>query len=94
MSTAISATMKNAVTFACEHGGLLLRTPGGYWGAAPEHKRGILSAVTFGTKTVEALVARGLADYTEWKEGRNGRFPVRMTLRPSAIALYCAEETP
>jgi hypothetical protein len=51
----------------------IVRFPGGFWeimGNAP----------SFGTKTVQALVDRGIAKYTDWKDGRNGKFPVEARL--------------
>jgi hypothetical protein len=78
----LSKTMQEAVTFAREQGGSLVRSPGGYWHAPKELQMfGIRSVITFGTSTVAALVSRGVADYTEWKDGRNGRFPVKVTLK-------------
>lgn len=79
--TDLSPTMRAALEFAKKHGGELIRSGGGYWGALPERKMGIQSIVTYGTPTVQALVSRGLAEYTEWKDGRNGRFPIRMSVK-------------
>jgi hypothetical protein len=68
--------MQEAVNYVEAHGGELVRLPGGFWvrnGAA-------LSDCHYGTPTVQALVSRGVATYSEWQEGRYGRFPIRMTL--------------
>jgi len=71
--------MLDAVGYAAEHGALC-RYPGGFWQAPGGYQRW---AKHFGTPTVEALVTRGLAEYTEWRDGRNGRFPVRCELAPN-----------
>ncbi len=76
MKKALTATMQAAAEFARQHGGKLNRHPGGYW-AGPGLE---LGGQTFGTNTVHGLVMRGAAEYTDWKEGRSGRFPVEITL--------------
>jgi hypothetical protein len=76
----LSPTMRQAADFAAAHGGVLVRLPGGFW-QRETSLQWDAQGQSFGTKTVEALVRRGVADYTEWRDGRNGRFPVRMTLR-------------
>lgn len=78
----LSPKMLAAVEFAQRHGGSLARFPGGFWRQADADPWDVRGS-SFGSSTVHALVTRGVADYTEWKDGRNGRFPVRMTLRPS-----------
>lgn len=74
----LSKTMMAARDHALSYGGgQLCRLPGGYWqvpGTAPREDR------SFGTKTIEAMVARGAAQYTEWKDSRHGRFPVRVSM--------------
>lgn len=72
----LSATMRAALDHASKNGGLV-RSPGGYWG--PRAPCGC--PLTFGTSTINALVSRGLAEYTEWKDGRNGSFPIRMAVK-------------
>jgi hypothetical protein len=74
--SALSATMLDAVRYATEHKALC-RYPGGFWQAPGGYQ---VWAQHFGTATVEALVKRGVAAYTEWRDGRNGRFPVRCEL--------------
>ena len=69
----LSQKMQQALSYARRNGGQLRRYQGGYW--AMEHWRGH-EWPWFGTSTVEALVARGAMSYSEWMEGRNGRFPV------------------
>lgn len=76
----LSATMREALDYASKHGGLE-RFPGGYW-CEPGHSQwNVNPLVSFGTKTVQALVSRGLAEYTEWRDGRNGTFPIRMAVK-------------
>lgn len=72
---ALSETMQRAIGFAAAHGGTLHRQPGGFWSPRAGTDLGY-----YGTSTIEALVKRGLAEYTVWREGRNGRFPVEMRL--------------
>lgn len=69
----LTVPMQRALQFMREHQDRLIRLPGGFW-KAPEHER------TFPTVTVQGLVSRGLAEYTEWKDGRNGRFPIAVVL--------------
>ena len=76
MSKPLSATMVACIDFAREHGGLI-RMQGGYWtkrgagwsGASPD-------AEWFGTNTVQACVSRGELTYSEYRDGRSGRFPI------------------
>jgi hypothetical protein len=59
-----------------------------YMGKAPEnslvrHQGGFWTSIdgrhpVFGTSTIEALVKRGVAEYTEWKDGRIAPFPIRV----------------
>ena len=82
MSDVLSPTMREALICARERGnGKLLRYPGGFW--AIEGWRGAHAGTWFGTSTIEALVSRGVAEYTAWKERGNGtRFPIEMTVKP------------
>lgn len=73
--TELSITMQAALMHATGNGGQLVRAPGGFW-IREEDKAKVPHCQTYGTKTIEALVKRGAAEYTEWKEGRQGRFPV------------------
>lgn len=70
----ISPTMKDCLEYASRHDCILRRYQGGFWAKAG-WKGPRLDGVWFGTTTVEALVDRGLAEYTQWQEGRV-RFPV------------------
>lgn len=73
----ITATMAIGLALAMENGGRLVRYVGGYWAAerAPRNHNGI-PIDHVGTPTVEGLVKRGRLEYTEWKEGRGGKFPI------------------
>lgn len=61
--------------------GFVTRHPGGFWCCGSYSIAG-----SYGTSTVEALVLRGVAEYSEWQEGRNGLFPIRATLVAKAEA--------
>lgn len=76
----LSATMRAALGYATKHGGLE-RFPGGFWSRPGLTQWDSLQYVSFGTPTVQALVSRGLAEYIEWKDGRNGSFPIRMKVK-------------
>lgn len=78
--TSLTPTMQAAYQHAKAHGSVLERFPGGYWCEVGRTQWTAHGGQTFSTPTVQALVSRGLADYTEWKDGRNGRFPIRATL--------------
>lgn len=80
MPSPLSKTMREAVAFAREKGdGTLTRFPGGFWSIGGF---GLTSNIKwFGTPTVEALVTRGVAEYTNWQVRGNGtRFPIEITL--------------
>lgn len=74
----LSQTMKKAVEFAKQHGNVLIRHPGGFWSHENWHIN--IGDPAYGTGTIEGIVKRGAGEYTEWKDGRRGRFPIRMTL--------------
>lgn len=69
----MTKTMHQLVQFMKENGGEVYRHPGGFWGRREGY--GYLQH-SFGTSSVEAIVTRGVAAYTEWKDGKRGRFPV------------------
>lgn len=78
----LSPTMQDAIKYANEHGGKLVRYPGGYWTVSGhEMTRGI----SFGTSTIEALVKRNVAVYSEWKH-RSGC--------PANISTHCCAKFP
>lgn len=78
----LSPTMLECLKSCRDWGGSIHRHPGGYWGAAAFKLH-----ETFGTSTVDGLVRRGELEYTEWQEGRNGRFPIRATIKQSQSAI-------
>ena len=80
----LSPKMKSAVAHMQRHDNKLIRYPGGYWAAVDWRS---WNGPSFGTPTVEALVNRGLAEYTAWKDGRSGKFPIECTLTEQARAL-------
>lgn len=77
----LSPEMARAVAFASGHGWKIVRHPGGFWGAADfvQHK-----SPWFSTTTIQALVRRGAAEYTQWKTNLNGRFPIEATINSVA----------
>jgi hypothetical protein len=83
-SKKLSPTMRHAITFAQQHGGKLVRHPGGFWSCAEwvRYASGG-SHESFSTGTADAIVTRGAGHYSEWKDGRNGRFPIAVTLGPA-----------
>jgi len=72
----LSPTMLGAYNDAKAHGGKLFRFPGGYWRTMQD------AGNHHGTSTIQALVNRGVAIYSSHREGRNGLFPVEITLTP------------
>ena len=74
----LTPTMERAINFAKGNDGKLIRHPGGFWQGPMFSRWG----ESFGTSTVEALVKRELADYTDWFTNKAGRkFPIEATLR-------------
>lgn len=67
MKQELTSTMKQAVKYAKQHGGKIQRKPGGYWGP-------------FGTTTIDGLVRRGAAVYSDHRKNSRGEFPVEITL--------------
>jgi hypothetical protein len=76
MSKPITATMAIALVYAQEHDGRLIRHAGGFWA----DKNWSHGKESFGTTTVEALVARGRMTYTDFKQTARGKFPVEATI--------------
>lgn len=72
----LTAPMQRALAAMRQHGALH-RYPGGFWARPDWDWRG----ESFGTSTIEAVVTRGHAAYTEWKDGRHGRFPITVSLQ-------------
>lgn len=92
MNTKLSTTMQKAVRYAKEHGGKLIRYPGGYW--AKEGWKGP-HEYSFGASTIEALAGRGIVEYTKWQKRKNwspaftdhqGEFPIEATIKTSSVS--------
>ena len=68
--------MLECVEYIRAHGAIH-RHQGGFWA-----NTGWLlhSGPYFGTSTIQSLVTRGVAEYTEWRDGRGGRFPIKAAL--------------
>lgn len=73
----VSPVMQDAIACMIDNGGKLYRHPGGFWckEKMPPRSR------YFGTPTISGLRARGLVEYTEWRDGRGGEFPIEVTLK-------------
>jgi hypothetical protein len=69
----ISNKMQQALLYALVNGGKLYRYAGGFWALKNWHYG---QPPWFGTSTITALVSRDLMSYSEWQEGRKGRFPI------------------
>lgn len=66
------------------HCGMITRYhPGDFW--CVENAAGETVSPTYGTTTVEALVKRGVLEYSEWKQNSRGRFPIRARMRFALI---------
>ena len=78
MGDNLSPTMRAAITYAEKFDNKISRYPGGFW--AREGWQGSRIEHYFGVTTIQALVDRGVAEYTKWEDGRSGRFPVEVTL--------------
>lgn len=81
MNQELSKKMIDAIGHMKRNGNKLVRFPGGYWAREGWHS---WNGPCWGTPTVEAIVRRGYAEYTVWKDGRSGRFPIECGLTPRA----------
>lgn len=81
----VSKTQTRAIAFAKQHENKITRHPGGFW-AGPEFRRQA-GKEWFGTSTVQALVNRGLMEYSEWRgyKGRPGQYPIEATLTEKGL---------
>lgn len=81
----LTPTMAIALRDMFDAGGEFVRYQGGFWAKenAPRDHRGHPIGY-YGTPTIEGIVARGRAEYVEFKErSRGGQpFPVRVRLCP------------
>jgi len=82
MKIELSKKMISAIYHMARHGNKLVRFPGGYWARDGWHS---WNGPCWGTPTVEAIVRRGFAEYTVWKDGRSGRFPIECGLTQLAL---------
>lgn len=80
----LSPRMQAAFNHMQQNGGKLKRFPGGYW--AREGWSWSNRGPSFGTSTIEALVSRDVAYYSDWKDGRGGQFPVEVKICDKASA--------
>lgn len=76
MPKPLSHTMRSAIEYMKENHNRIVRHPGGFW--AKETWR--LGKPSFGTSTVEALVDRGVAVYTQSRQGKGPSFPIEAEL--------------
>ena len=83
----LSQTMLEALAEIEAHGGIAERWPGGFWTYpdCPRDTRGYPSW-SVGATTIKALTVRGKLAFTEWKEGRNYRFPIRAAVAAAESA--------
>lgn len=82
MKDELTPTMKRAIAYMQRHGGKVVRYPGGYWASETWH---MWAGAPYKTPTIEALVRRGMAEYTAWKDGKNERFPIECSLTSAGI---------
>jgi len=71
--------MVECIDMARDAGGEIVRFQGGYWAPRGDHPRN--RAPSHGDRTVTAIVSRGWAEFTEYRDGRRGRFPIAMKLK-------------
>lgn len=70
-----------------DKGGRLVRHQGGYWTLPGAVKTAVIGHPFdwwVGTSTVEGLVRRGELEYVDWRDGRDGRFPIAVAIPSSS----------
>jgi hypothetical protein len=72
----LSPTMRQCVAYIREHGAIH-RHQGGFW-AKPDWV--LHHGIYFDGSTMNALVTRKVVEYTEWRDGRGGKFPIKAAL--------------
>jgi hypothetical protein len=79
----LSSEMAACLLEAEQHGGKLIRHPGGYWSwpDCPRLSHNGLPESYFLPVTIMALIARDRMEYVEWQEGKRGRFPIAAAVR-------------
>jgi hypothetical protein len=78
----LSATMAEALGETVRLGGELIRLQGGYWTYPNCPRSNGFPDWYAGASTIQALVDRGEMEFTEWRDGRHGRFPIRVKATP------------
>lgn len=75
----LSPTMRALVDYMRSHGNAIHRHLGGFWA---REDWTLHRGESFGTTSIEALVKRGVAQYTIWQQNRRGtsRFPIKAEL--------------
>ena len=82
MNPELSKKMLSALMHMKRNNNKLVRFPGGYWAREGWHS---WNGPCWGTPTVEGIVRRGYAEYTVWKDGRSGKFPIECELTKRAL---------
>jgi hypothetical protein len=80
MRAKLTSPMMGAIALAKLHGGFLKRYPGGYWGNGKIASNGV-PLLWFGTGTIQALVSRGYAAYTDLRTNKNGSYHAGVKLK-------------
>lgn len=96
--TALSDTQREALALAADHGGTLVRLPGGFWtwDGCPVESRpwGDVPTEWARTNTVKALVKRGALVETEHRQSRAISGTPHEFAVAVAIACHCMTEDP
>ena len=78
MKDQLTPKMIEVIEHMKRHNNKIVRYPGGYWASEDWH---MWQGPCFGTPTVEAIIRRGYAKYTVWREGKSGnKFPIEAEL--------------
>ncbi len=82
--------MRQAIELANEGGGKLCRYSGGFWSVPGKEDVNWMSVFCqephVGAGTIQALVNRGMAEYTDWRMSAGRSFEVEITLTAEAGA--------
>lgn len=90
-ATKVSPTMQGALDAAREHGGRLVRWPGGFWTYPDCPTRGGGSWDTdyptwsVAAGTIKSLLARGLVREVDWREARGFNGPYRFAVAVEVV---------
>lgn len=76
----LSKTMASALLEIEHAGGTVERKAGGYWVLPGAKWNGNNWGQSWGTTTIEALVARNKLIYCDYQQSRAGRFPIRAVM--------------